>query len=95
MPNAETPAVPATTRRELNLLHEGDRVEFDHEVKVGRTVWHTKTSGEVLRVERRRQGLHFRRNLDDKAFCDLVVLRLADGSLTTVTVDEFTKLRKL
>lgn len=84
-----------TTRSEINSLKPGDRVEITHEVKVGLKVWHTTTVGTVERFERRRQGLHFRRNLDDKAFCDLIVLRLPDGSLTTVTMDEFSRLRKL
>ena len=84
-----------TTRDEVNSLREGDRVEITHEVKVGLKVWSTTTIGTVERVERRRQGLHFRRNMDDKAFCDLVVLRLPDGSLPTVTMDEFSRLRKL
>ncbi len=84
-----------TTRDEVNSLREGDRVEITHEVKVGLKVWSTTTIGTVERIERRRQGLHFRRNMDDKAFCDLIVLRLPDSSLTTVTMDEFSRLRKL
>ena len=84
-----------TTRDEVNSLREGDRVEITHEVKVGLKLWSTTTIGTVERIERRRQGLHFRRNMDDKAFCDLIVLRLPDGSLTTVTMDEFSRLRKL
>jgi hypothetical protein len=84
-----------TTREVMNELHPGDRVEVVHEVKVGMRTWTTKTVGEVVSIERRRHGLHFRRNIDDKAFSDLVVLKLDDGSLTTVTMDEFSTLRKL
>jgi hypothetical protein len=93
--NAPSPPLRATTRDELNQLTPGVRVEFTHEVKVGMQVWTTKTAGEVLRIERRRHGVHFRRNPDDKVFSDLVVLRQADGSLTTITIDEFTQLRVL
>jgi hypothetical protein len=84
-----------TTRDEINSLKEGDRVEIDHEIKVGLKIWHKTTIGTVERFERRRHGLHFKRNLDDKSFSDLIVLRLPDGSLTTVTIDEFTRLKKL
>ena len=84
-----------TTRPEINALKVGDRVEIVHEVKVGLKVWNTTTTGTVERVERRRQGLHFRRNNDDKAFADLIVLKLPDSSLTTVTIDEFSRIRKL
>ena len=84
-----------TTREEINRLKPGDRVEVDHEIKVGLKVWHKTTVGTVERFERRRHGLHFKRSLDDKSFSDLIVLKLPDGSLTTVTIDEFTKLRKV
>lgn len=84
-----------TTRQSVNDLQPGDRIEVTHEVKVGMKTWPTKTVGEVVRKERRRHGLHFRRNPDDKVFSDLIVLQLDDGSLTTVAIDEFTDLRKL
>jgi hypothetical protein len=93
---ADTPEhTDVTTRPEINALKVGDRVEIVHEVKVGLKVWNTTTTGTVERVERRRQGLHFRRNNDDKAFADLIVLRLPDSSLTTLTIDEFSRIRKL
>jgi hypothetical protein len=49
----------------------------------------------VVRTERRRQGLHFRRNVDDKVFADTIVLKRDDGELTSLTMDEFTELRRL
>jgi hypothetical protein len=85
-----------TTRQVVNELKPGDRVEIVHDVKVGSSAtWTTTTVGTVERVERRRHGLHFRRNFDDKVFSDLIVLRLDDRSMTTLSIDEFTKLRKL
>ncbi len=82
-----------TTRSEVNSLTPGDRVEVTHEVKVGQQRWYTTTAGTVERIERRRNGLHYQRNFDDKAFSDLIVLRLDDMSLTTVTLDEFSTLK--
>ncbi len=84
-----------TTREEINELQPGDRVEVTHVVKVGMKSWETQTVGTVERFERRRHGLHYRRNLDDKVYSDLIVLKLTDGSLTTVTLDEYSSLRKL
>ena len=55
----------------------------------------TTTLGTVVSTERRRQGLHFRRQPDDKVFADLIVLKRDDGELTTVAMDEFTRLRRL
>ena len=76
-------------------LQPGDRVELKHEVKVGFRRWTTVTVGTVVRTERRRHSLHHRRNFDDKVFSDLIVLRRDDGELTTVTLDEFSELKKL
>ena len=84
------------SRQIFQDLRPGDRVEIVHEVKVGSSkTWNTKTVGTVVNTERRRQGLHYRRNLDDKAFADLIVLRRDDGELTTVAMDEFTDLKRL
>ncbi len=52
-----------------------------------------QTVGTVVRTERRRHGLHFRRNTDDKVFSDMIMLKRDDGEQTTVTIDEFTELR--
>ena len=77
-------------------LEPGDRVEVVHGVTVGSSAaWTTTTIGKVLRRERRRHGLHFRRNADDKVYSDVLILARDDGELTTVTIDEYTRLRKV
>ena len=65
-------------------------------MKIGSSAtWTTKTVGTVVRTERRRHGLHFRRNSDDKVYSDVIILARDDGELTTVTMDEFTQLRRV
>ena len=77
-------------------LRPGDRVEVIHGVTVGSSAaWATTTVGKVLRTERRRHGLHFRRSADDKVYSDVLILARDDGELTTVTIDEYTRLRKI
>jgi ribosomal protein L34 len=76
-------------------LQPGDRVELKHEVKVGFRTWQATTVGRVVHAERRRHSLHYQRNFDDKVFSDVIVLERDDGELTTVTLDEFSELRKL
>ena len=83
------------TLRLFETLQPGDQVELTHEVKVGFKTWATTTSGEVVHVQRRRHGLHHQRNFDDKAFSDVIVLKREDGELTTVTLDEFSRLKKI
>ena len=91
-----TSAADPASSRLFDDLQPGDRIEVDHDVKIGSSAeWATKTIGTVVRKERRRHGLHFRRNPDDKVYSDVIILGRDDGELTTVTMDEFTKLRKL
>jgi hypothetical protein len=85
----------AAARQLFSELKPGDRVEIVHAVTVGSQRWKTVTQGTVVNTERRQQGLHFRRQPDDKVFADLVILKRDDGELTTVSMDEFTRLRRL
>ena len=76
-------------------LQPGDRIAVTHEVKIGFRQWMTTTAGTVVSKERRRHGLHFRRNHDDKVFSDVIVLCRDDGEVTSVTLDEYSVLRKV
>ncbi|MEO8495268.1 MAG: hypothetical protein ABI614_09370 [Planctomycetota bacterium] len=78
-----------------NALEPGDRVEIQHEVKVGFRKWMATTAGVVVKKERRRHSLHYNRNFDDKVYSDVIVLQRDGGDLTTVTLDEFSELTKL
>lgn len=76
-------------------LQPGDRVKVEHDVTVGSTgSWRSTTTGRVLRRERRRHGLHFRRNPDDKVYSDVLILVRENGEHTTITMDEFTHLER-
>jgi hypothetical protein len=75
-------------------LKTGDRIEVEHMVTVGRRSWPSRTVGKIIRTERRRHGLHIHRNFDDAVFSDSILMELSDGELTTVTVDEFTQIRR-
>ena len=88
--------VQAETLRVFASLEPGDRIELEHEVKIGSSKsWQTKTVGTVVKTDRRRHGLHHQRNVDDKVFSDVIILKREDGELTTVTLDEFSVLKKL
>jgi hypothetical protein len=90
-----SPQRESELRELFRQLKTGDRVEVQHTVTVGPQSWTTTTQGVVLRAERTRHGLHFRRNFDDSVFSDMVVLQRPDGELTSVTLDEFTTIRCL
>lgn len=81
-------------RAQVDELKVGDRIEVEQVVTVGQKSWTTKTCGTVVRTERRRHGLHHERGADDKVYSDVILLELPDGELTSVTVDEFTTIRR-
>jgi hypothetical protein len=83
----------SNVRAQFDELKIGDRVEVEHLVSVGQKSWTAKTSGVVVRIERRRHGAHFKRNVDDKVFSDEILLELPDGEFSSVAVDEFTTIR--
>jgi hypothetical protein len=78
----------------FQALRPGDKIEVRHTVTVGFRSWQATVRGTVLRTDRVRHSLHFRRNFDDKVYSDIIVLRRDDGELTTVTLDEFTELER-
>jgi len=89
------PQATDDAREVFRQLQPGDRVEVEHLVTVGLTSWPAKTVGTVVSKERRRHGLHYRRNYDDKVFSDAILLELPDGELSEVTLDEFTVIRRV
>lgn len=84
----------AAARQLYEELAPGDKVVIEHEIKVGLKVWTTWSAGTVVRKERRRHGLHYRRNGDDRVWSDALVIRRDDGELSSVTIDEFTVLKR-
>ncbi|MBC7351675.1 MAG: hypothetical protein H5U08_04890 [Thermogutta sp.] len=78
----------------IEELKPGDRIEVEHRVTVGSKSWITRTVGTVVRTERVAHGLHFDRAPDEKTYSDVILLELPDGELTTVTLDEFTVIRR-
>jgi len=92
MPATET---EVTSRTLFTKLRSGDKVHVDHTIKVGLASWNKSTTGTVVRTERLRNGLHYKRASDDKVYTDHLTLRLEDGELTSVTMDEYTVLKRV
>lgn len=80
----------------FEALRPGDHIKITQRIKVGLKVWTTSVTGSVERIERRREGLAVKRNYDDKAFADLIVLK-KEGPVaeeTTVALDEYTQIER-
>jgi hypothetical protein len=77
-------------------LRPGDHVKITQRIKVGLKIWQTTVTGTVERAERRRNGIDVKRNFDDKAFTDVILLK-KDGEVgeeTTVAMDEYTHIER-
>jgi len=88
--------MPANAVIPFETLKPGDHVKITQRVKVGLKIWTTSVTGTVERTERRREGLAVKRNFDDKAFADLIVIK-KDGPVdeeTTVAMDEYTHVER-
>ncbi len=85
--------VASDIQTKFEELKPGDRIEVEHRVTVGSASWTARMAGTVVRTERRRHGLHFRRQIDDKVFSDVILLESPEGELTAITMDEYTVLR--
>jgi len=81
-------------QRTFDELRSGEHIEVERTVAVGARQWTTLTTGTVVRTERRRHGLHFQRNFDDRVYSDVILLELPDGELADVVLDEFTVIRR-
>jgi hypothetical protein len=80
----------------FEALRPGDHVKITQRIKVGLKIWQTTVTGTVERTERRRNGLAVKRNFDDKAFTDLIILKKDGeaGEETTVAMDEYTHIER-
>jgi hypothetical protein len=94
---ATEPLNEAAMRRLYVDLQPGDRVEVTHHVKIGFREHVCRTKGTVVSKDRRECGIDsgFRRARDDKYWFDHLLLKKDDGELTTVTMDEFTEMRRI
>jgi hypothetical protein len=89
-------SMTASTLISFEALKPGDHVKITQRIKVGLKIWTTTVTGTVERTERRREGLAVKRNFDDKAFADLILLRKDGpaGEETTVAMDEYTQIER-
>ncbi|RMF87298.1 MAG: hypothetical protein D6741_20740 [Planctomycetota bacterium] len=75
-------------------LKPGDRIVVEQRVTVGNRYWIKETAGTVVRTERVKRSLHHDRASDDPVYSDTILLEYPDGELTTITVDEYTVIRR-
>ena len=84
-------------RQVYEALQPGEVVEVVHRVQLGSQATESRTTGTLIRKGRCELGADGgqRRWWDEQQWTDQLLLRKNDGELTTVTLDQYTTLRRL
>ena len=75
---------------ETNIYQPGRRVRVTQQLAQRDRVWTNTVEGVVMRYEQAKTGSWFAHGKDDKLWLDRLELRLDDGELTTLNLDQFT-----
>ena len=67
----------------------GTRVRVVQQLPQGDRVWTTATEGTVVRYRQAKTGSWFAHGRDDKLWLDRLELRLDDGELVTLNLDQY------
>ena len=74
-----------------NRLRPGARVRVTQQIAARDYAWTTDTLGTVLSYQQRPTGSWYAHSRDDKLWLDRLELRKDDGELTTLNLDEFSR----
>jgi hypothetical protein len=74
-----------------NRLRPGARVNVTQQIAGRDYTWTTDTRGTVLSYQQRPTGSWYAHSRDDKLWLDRLELRKDDGELTTLNLDEFSR----
>lgn len=73
-------------------LRPGARVKVTQQIAGRDYAWTTETTGTVISYRQRPTGSWFAHSRDDKLWLDRLELRLDDGELTNLNLDEFSRI---
>ena len=76
-------------------LRPGVRVRVTQQIAGRYYAWPTDITGMVISYEQRPTGSWFAHSRGDKLWLDRLTLRLADGEITTLNLDEYTHIEIL
>lgn len=68
----------------------GRKVRITQEITARHYSFVTPVEGTIVRIERKPTGSWFAHGAADKLWLDRIVLRKADGEITTISLDEHT-----
>ncbi len=78
-----------------NSLQPGARVRVTQQIAARDYAWSNETTGAVVSYEQKPTGSWYAHGKDDKLWLDRLTVRKLDGELTTLNLDEFSKIEIL
>jgi hypothetical protein len=76
-------------------LQPGARVRVTQQIAARDYAWTDESTGTIVSYEQQPTGSWYAHGKDDKLWLDRLTLRKPDGELTTLNLDEFTKVEIL
>ena len=73
----------------------GSRVRITQQIAARHYAFVTPVEGTIVRIERRPTGSWFAHGTADKLWLDRIVLRKADGEITTLNLDDYTSIEQI
>jgi hypothetical protein len=72
-----------------NKLVPGAQVKVVQQIAARNYSWSSETAGTVVDFQQKQTGSWYAHSKDDKLWLDRLTLKLADGEITTLNLDEF------
>jgi hypothetical protein len=80
---------------ETALPPPGTRVRVTQQIAQRNQVWSNTTEGTIMRYQQAKTGSWFAHAKDDKLWLDRLELRLDDGELTILNLDQYSAIQPL
>jgi hypothetical protein len=74
---------------EKTTLTPGTRVKVTQQIAARNHTWTAPTTGTVLEFKQKPTGSWYAHSKDERLWLDRLVLKLADGEITTLNLDEY------
>ncbi|MDP6987203.1 MAG: hypothetical protein QGG74_04075 [Phycisphaerales bacterium] len=75
-------------------LAAGDRLCVTQQMSLGSRIWSTTIEGELIRCEQAKTGSWFAASRDGRLWLDRLELRLDDGELVLLNLDQLSVVRR-
>lgn len=80
---------------EIVLPKPGSRVRVTQQIAQRAQTWSNTTEGVITRFQQAKTGSWFAHSKDDKLWLDRLELRMDDGEVTILNLDQYTSIEQL